>query len=106
MTHSTGHAGRLNREGITGLAASFGSDPYSREELIAETGAAFLAAEAGIQTEETTEQNAAYLQSWIRALRGDPKLVVIAAAQAQKAVDHILGREVASNTTDATSNEG
>ena len=58
---------------------------------MAETGAAFLASDAGIDTEGLTENTAAYIKSWIRALKDDPRMVVIAAAQAQKAVDLILG---------------
>ncbi len=47
MTHGTGHATRLDREGITNLI-KFGSERYSKEELIAELGAAFLSNEANI----------------------------------------------------------
>lgn len=90
LTHATGHAARLGRPGITELAA-FGSAVYSREELVAEMGAAFLSAEAGI-LHHTAENSAAYLASWIQALKGDNKLAVIAAAQAQKAADWIMGR--------------
>ena len=54
--------------------------------------AAFLCGHCGI--ENTTIQNsAAYLQSWIRKLRGDKKLAIVAAAQAQKAADYILNRK-------------
>ena len=54
-------------------------------------GAAFFAGLTGIE-QVTIENSAAYLQSWIRRLKGDPKLVISAAAQAQKAVDYILNR--------------
>ena len=90
LAHSTGHAARLARPGITELN-SFGSDPYAREELVAEMGANYLSAEAGI-LHHTAENSAAYLDGWINKLRGDPKLVVVAAAQAQKAADFITGR--------------
>ncbi|MFA5916083.1 MAG: zincin-like metallopeptidase domain-containing protein, partial [Burkholderiales bacterium] len=40
-THATGHSSRLDRAGIT-QPAKFGSERYSKEELIAELGAAFL----------------------------------------------------------------
>jgi len=36
LAHSTGHAKRLNREGVNEVAA-FGTAIYSKEELIAET---------------------------------------------------------------------
>ncbi len=92
-THSTGHKRRLDRPGVSHGAAAFGSETYSREELVAEMGAAFLDGAAGIDTEGLTENSAAYLQSWIRVLKGDPKLAVVAGAQAQKAADHILGHK-------------
>lgn len=89
LTHATGHAKRLDRKGITEIAA-FGSDTYSREELVAEMGAAFLSGHAGI-LHNTVANSAAYLAGWIKALKEDSKLIVIAAAQAQKAADFILG---------------
>lgn len=90
--HSTGHKSRLARTGIRNGAASFGSEVYSQEELVAEMGAAFLCGEAGI-IDRTIDNSTAYLQSWIRVLKGDPKMAVIAGAQAQKAADLILGSE-------------
>jgi len=57
-------------------------------------GGAFLSSEAGIDTEGLTENTAAYIKSWIRALKNDPRMVVIAAAQAQKAADLILGNSM------------
>ena len=91
MAHSTGHESRLARPGVTDRSR-YGSHEYSQEELVAEMGAAFLAAEAGIDNEGLVEHSAAYLASWLKALRNDKKLVVFAGAQAQKAVDHILDR--------------
>jgi antirestriction protein ArdC len=61
--------------------------------LIAEMGAAFLCAEAGISP-VVLENQAAYVQGWLRKIRGDKRLVVIAAAQAQKAADYILNAAV------------
>lgn len=89
LTHATGHSSRLGRKEIVEVH-QFGSDPYSREELVAEMGAAFLSAEAGISP-ATLSQSAAYIQNWLRRLKDDRKLVVQAAAQAQKAADYILG---------------
>ena len=62
---------------------------YSLEELIAEMGAAFLCAEAGISP-AVIENQAAYIQGWLKKIRDDRKLVIHAAAKAQKAVDYIL----------------
>ncbi len=91
MAHSTGHESRLSRPGITNRIRH-GSHEYSLEELCAEMGAAFLLAEAGIDAEGLMDNSAAYVASWLKALRNDKKLVVFAGAQAQKAVDHILDR--------------
>jgi len=57
----------------------------------AEMGAAFLCAEAGISN-AVIENQAAYLAGWLKALHSDAKLIVHAAAQAQKAADYILNR--------------
>lgn len=89
LTHSTGHESRLARKELMENHA-FGDAAYSREELVAEMGAAFLSGMTGIDA-ATLPNSAAYLQNWLSALRGDKKLVVIAAAQAQKAAELILG---------------
>jgi antirestriction protein ArdC len=86
LVHSTGHESRLDRL----EPAIFGSDPYAKEELVAEIGASMLAGLAGLET-AGGEQSAAYVQSWAKRFREDPKLIVNAAAQAQKAADRILG---------------
>lgn len=54
-------------------------------------GAAYLCAEAGISP-AVIENQAAYIAGWLKKLRDDQKLVVHAAAKAQKAADFILGR--------------
>lgn len=95
LTHSTGHGTRLARKGVV-EASNFGSDPYSREELVAEMGAAFLCGHCGIE-QRTLDNSAAYIQHWLSRLRDDRRLVVSAAAQAQKACDFILRRESYSN---------
>lgn len=90
LTHSTGHASRLNRKGVTGVAA-FGSETYSKEELVAEIGAAMLVSHAGIPSGPAFKNSVAYLQSWLRALKSDNKMIVWAAGQAEKAAKFILG---------------
>ena len=70
---------------------SFGSEIYSKEELIAEIGSAALMAMFGIETEKSFENSVAYLQGWLRALRDDRRMIVIAAGQAEKAINFILG---------------
>jgi antirestriction protein ArdC len=99
LTHSTGHPSRVGREGIM-EHNPFGSDDYSKEELVAEMGAAMLCGVAGIQS-RTLDNSASYLQSWINRLRSDSRLIVSAASQAQKAADYILGRTAAEAEPDA-----
>jgi len=87
--HSTGHPSRLARPGITTFS-HFGSGRYAREELVAEMTSAMLAAETGLGTDSLLGNSAAYIASWLRAVRDDPRLVVVAAARAQRACDLIL----------------
>ena len=89
LTHSTGHTSRLDRPTLKDLLA-FGDTNYSKEELCAEMGAAYLCGVAGIAN-ATVDNSAAYIQGWLGRLRNDTKLLVQAAAQAQKAADFILG---------------
>jgi len=91
LTHSTGAVHRLNRPTLN-QAVKFGDTNYSKEELVAEMGAAFLAGHSGIE-QVTLTNNAAYLASWIKTLKGDARLVIHAAAAAQRAVDFILNRQ-------------
>jgi antirestriction protein ArdC len=87
LIHSTGHETRLNRP-LT-FISGYGRDPYCKEELIAEMGAAFLCAHAEI-VEATIHNSAAYIDGWLKQLRRDKTLVVHTAAQAQRAADFIL----------------
>jgi len=88
LSHSTGHATRINRDSLE-TPAPFGSDVYSKEELIAEFGAAFLCAQAGI--DGTLNNSASYIAGWSKALRSDKRLVIQASSQGQKAADYITG---------------
>jgi antirestriction protein ArdC len=90
IVHSSGSEKRLAREGLC-EAAPFGSPVYSFEEMVAEMGAAYLCAEAGISNAVIRNQ-AAYVSGWLNRLRADRKLIVQAAAQAQKAADYVLNR--------------
>ena len=58
---------------------------------MAEFAAAFLGSEAGIDPSRV-EQSASYIASWLQALEDDRRLAVVAAGQAQRAADHVLGR--------------
>lgn len=93
LGHSTGHATRLNR--FTGSAASapFGSQDYSREELVAETTAATILNAIGMEDGNSFRNSAAYIQSWASHIKNDPLMYVTATTKAQMAVDMILGIE-------------
>ena len=89
LTHSTGHQKRLDRLANT---AFFGSESYSKEELIAEIGAATLVSHVGLETANSFRNSAAYIQSWLSALKNDKRMIVSAAGKAEKAVNLILNR--------------
>lgn len=90
LVHATGHSSRLDR-GLDSNLRPFGSVDYSKEELIAEMGAACLCAVAGI-VPATLDQHAAYIAGWLKKLRNDKRLVVSAAGSGQKAADWIRGQ--------------
>jgi antirestriction protein ArdC len=89
LTHSTGHQSRLNRKEVI-EKIQFNSQDYSKEELVAEIGATFLCASSGIHP-QIIENSTAYIQGWLKKLQDDKKIIVTAAAKAQKAADYILG---------------
>lgn len=96
MVHSTGHTSRLNRADLM-APAYFGDHEYSREELVAEMGAAMLASHCGIMTDAMLNNSAAYIAGWARKIKSEPNLLVTAASRAQKAMDHILGTKFDNN---------
>ena len=98
LVHSTGHESRLDRLTRTG----FGSGPYAKEELIAEMGAAMLCGMAGI---DNLDQSASYLKGWLKPIGEDPKFVIQAAANAQKAADLILGTSFVSDSQESENRE-
>lgn len=98
LTHSTGHADRLNRLSKT---AAFGSEKYSVEELTAEIGSASILATLGIDTDGSLRNSAAYIKNWLTALRSDKRMIVTAAARAEKAVQMIFGAEAVGEVTAA-----
>ena len=91
MTHSTGHKSRLDRFKDT-ESYKFGSESYSKEELIAEVGSAMLCNHVGVEIPETFENSVAYIQSWIKVLKDkdNARLVTTAASAAQRAVNFVL----------------
>lgn len=91
LIHSSGHKNRLKRDEVVNLSY-FGSEDYSKEELVAEMGASMLCGVSGIAN-ETITNSASYIASWLKALKNDQTLVVKAGSLAQKACNYILGRE-------------
>lgn len=89
LVHSTLHEKRCNRKAENKLAA-FGSADYSREELVAECGSAMLCNRIGIEIPDVFKNSVAYIQGWLRKLRGDSKAIVYAAVKAEKAAKFIL----------------
>lgn len=87
--HSTLKASRCDRE-AENRNAYFGSDSYSKEELVAEICSAAILHQLGIETPDTFQNNAAYIQNWIAVLRNDKKFIVSASGKAEKAAKYIL----------------
>ena len=71
----------------------YGAEGYCKEELVAELGSAFLVNSCGLETKGSFQNSAAYVQGWLHALQNDKRLIVSAAARAEKAVQLILGKE-------------
>ncbi len=86
LGHWTGHESRLDRD----IHHPFGSEAYAREELRAEIAGMMLSMETGIPN-LGMENHAAYVQSWIKALREDPKEIFRASADAGKIFEYVMG---------------
>jgi antirestriction protein ArdC len=85
-THWTKHPNRLNRD----LGRKqYGDEGYAQEELVAELGACFLAADLGFEPMPESH-HAAYIQSWLQVLKDDKRFIFQAASHAQKAVEYIV----------------
>ena len=84
LTHWTGADSRMARE----FGERFGDDAYAMEELVAEMSAAFLCADLGI-TAEPRPDHAAYIDHWLRIMKGDKKAIFTAASAAAKASDFL-----------------
>ena len=88
LGHATGHESRLNRETFKkGVAAGFGSPDYAKEELRAEISAMMTGDRLG--TGHNPQHGTAYVASWVKALRDEPREVYRAAAEADK-ISHYL----------------
>jgi len=89
LGHATGHESRLSRPGVIGTP-KFGSADYSREELVAELTSAYCCAGLGLDN-SLLANSASYIDGWIHTLRSDPKAMITAASQAQRAADYLRG---------------
>ncbi len=85
--HAVEHPKRLAMD--YGGAKSFGNAPYARAEIVAELAAAILGATLGFRPDHFMD-HAAYIQSWLAALRGDKRFILKAAAEAQRSADYLL----------------
>lgn len=92
MIHSTSDASALGRN----ISGRFGSEAYAVEELIAELGAMFAAADLGLGGTQPDprhhEQHVAYIQSWMQVMRDDHNALFTAASKADDAASYILAR--------------
>lgn len=93
LTHSTMHETRCNRQSEASITR-FGDSAYSREELVAEIGSAMICNRLGIEHEKAFKNSAAYIQSWLKALKNDNRMIIWAAKKAEEAARYILGEEV------------
>lgn len=97
LAHATGHSTRLNREGITSIDSTFGSDTYSIEELIAETTSIYCLRTLGLLTYKILDNAKAYIKSWYEHLKDpltkDPGLLIKVFSQADKAYNYLFSLE-------------
>jgi len=87
VCHWTKHPKRLDR---SFGRKRFGDEGYAMEELVAELGAAFVCADLAL-TPQPREEHAAYIGSWLKALKDDRRAIFGAAAHAQRAADYLTG---------------
>lgn len=95
VTHWTRHASRLDRDFGR---KRWGDEGYAAEELVAELGSAFLAADLEL-TPEPREDHAAYIGSWLKVLKNDKRAIFTAAAHAQRAADFLHGLQSKTDQT-------
>tara|TARA_R100000808_G_scaffold906_1_gene4316 strand:+ start:2402 stop:3337 length:936 start_codon:yes stop_codon:yes gene_type:complete len=90
MVHSTGHKDLLNRKTLN--TPNYNKVAYSQEELVAELGAMFLTNILGLKPKDNEKNSQAYINGWIKHLKNNPKEIVFASGQSQKAVEYILNK--------------
>ena len=82
---------RCNRKADSHITR-FGDKDYTREELVAEIGSAMICNRIGIESEKAFRNSAAYIQSWLKALKDDNRMIVWASSKAEEAAKYILGQ--------------
>ncbi|EDH5432247.1 zincin-like metallopeptidase domain-containing protein (plasmid) [Escherichia coli] len=87
LGHWTGHPSRLDRD----LAHPFGSEGYAREELRAEIASLMLGER--LEIGHDPGQHAAYVGSWVKALKEDPKEIFRAASDAERISGFVMDFE-------------
>jgi antirestriction protein ArdC len=83
-THWTSDESRCDRQ----LGKRFGDDGYAMEELVAELGSAFTMARLELELTPRRD-HAAYIDSWLKVLKGDKRAIFTAASKAQQAADYL-----------------
>lgn len=103
LGHATGHPSRLGRD----LTGAFGSESYAREELRAEIASFMMGQRLGIGHDPG--QHGAYLKSWLKIVREDPKAILHACRDAEKICEHLgvhkYEREATQKNENAQENE-
>lgn len=97
LGHATGHSSRLNRD----LSGGFGSESYAKEELRAEISSLMVGSELGIGHDPS--QHTAYVKSWVKALKDNPREITEASREAEQITTLVLSYEkeqVKSTNTD------
>ena len=89
LVHSTGHEDLLNRKTLVS-SSGFGSTNYSKEELVAEMGCMFLCAVLDLEPKDNKVNSQAYINGWVKKLKEQPKMILQASTQSEKAVEYIL----------------
>jgi antirestriction protein ArdC len=88
VVHGTGHKTRLDRD----LKGFFGDPDYAFEELIAELGAAYIAADLAIEA-EPRDDHSQYLASWLKCLKENNRAIFRAAAFAERAAEYVASKQ-------------
>lgn len=88
LIHSTGHHKRLNRFSKDASSTKEFKEEYAGEEVLTEIATSYILAELGIEGQ--FEQNVSYIDSWLKALKGDKNFIFKAAAAASKAHSYFM----------------